>query len=373
MDEFDPNVSNGSCWANVNVALPDEYIPCGNAADGNSHACCHVGDNCLSSNACYHDHFGITYLAGCTNQDFSGPACQDKGVFFNQPWVGLTRCDPDQSLWAGCPEKGDVVGTDPPTANCKCSKGTTLFRDAPTLENIASLPLGLGDTISWFPGHEPTATTLQSSPSSTSKSTLTSVTIPSITPTASGNESSPVDTQVSTPSKPPAKGLSMDEKVGIAVGIGAGVLAIGCIIFMIIKKRKAKNTNDGITGTSGSDQPFSSPVQPDPPVPGFSILPGFKAELPAEPPISRDDTEASLTGSTTMLSIGSSSSRQYIPYRPGSCLAGNRTSLVSQLSSPTQGLPDTPVSAPSSQPSDEPSFDGPGPPRTDRIDTIHEL
>ncbi len=54
MSEINPSVSNGSCWANVNVALEDEYIPCGNVADGNSYACCHYGDNCLASNACYH-------------------------------------------------------------------------------------------------------------------------------------------------------------------------------------------------------------------------------------------------------------------------------------------------------------------------------
>ncbi|KAI1824308.1 hypothetical protein F4861DRAFT_272688 [Xylaria intraflava] len=374
MDDVDPDVSNGSCWANVNVALAEEYIPCGNAADGNSYACCRYGDNCLSSNACYHSHFGITYLAGCTTQDFSGPACQNKGIFVNQSWVGLTRCDPDQNWWAGCPEEKNIVGSNPPTPNCKCSDDALLFEDAPTLENIASLPLRLGGTISWFPGHSPTVATRTGSPLPTSSRAMSSITIPPTSSDGPSQSGPPVPT--STSAVPPATELSTGEKAGIGVSIAGGALAIGCIIAIMVKKWKEKNGNSDLP----SPQHRLSPVQPgpdqnEPPVPMFSVLGGFKAELPADDPLTANaNTTLSLEPNPiSPISTGSTTTRQYIPYRPGVYGPDNRYSTVSQLSSQTQGYADSTVSALSPQPSGEPHNEGIDQSKSERPDTIHEL
>lgn len=53
MSSIDLYISNGTCYANVNVLSGKNFIPCGNAGAGLALQCCNVGDNCLSSNACY--------------------------------------------------------------------------------------------------------------------------------------------------------------------------------------------------------------------------------------------------------------------------------------------------------------------------------
>ncbi|KAI0514557.1 hypothetical protein F5B22DRAFT_232184 [Xylaria bambusicola] len=383
MSKINPNTSSGSCWANVNVALEDEYIPCGNAATGNSYACCHYGDNCLSSNACYHAKFGITYLAGCTSQDFSGPACQNKGQFYNQSWVGLTRCDPDQNSWAGCPEDEGVVGSAPPTANCKCKKDTVLFEDMPMLENIASLPQKLGGSISWFPGHEPTS------------SASTQTTLPTLTQSTSGGSAtesslsasttSPISPTLSTTAEvatatapPPSGGLSPGEKAGIGIGSVLGAAVIASLIFaaILLYRRRAKKETPNFQPFLPTVEP--DPIQPDPPAPSFLALGGFKAELPAEgPPSANSIAPSTIPNSPSPMQSPIQSSAHsitaYQPYHPG-VYANSRHSNVSQISSPAQGYPESLMSTPTPQPSDDTrAGGGRGNPRFGQPDTIHEL
>ncbi|KAI1751764.1 hypothetical protein F4782DRAFT_531273 [Xylaria castorea] len=338
MEGVNLNISNGLCWSNVNVALEDEYIPCGNVDSGNSYACCHYGDNCLSSNACYHETYDITYLAGCTSQDFSSPACQKKGNFFDQSWVGLVRCDPDQTLWAGCPETGDIVGTSPPS-NCKCSKDTILFQDKPRLDNIASLPRSLGGTISWFPNYEPTTAISTYTPSTTATRTTYS-TVVSTTSSDDPTGLSP-QTPTSSAAAPPASGLSIGEKAGIGVGGAFGALAL-IVIAAILQRRKVKSKeNQGSQPSLPTMEP--GPVQYGPHIPGSSVLGGFKAELPADEPRSASTIATSSVPSSPM-SIQSPTPSRYHPYHPG-VYRNNRTSNVSQLSSGTQGYSESLVSA----------------------------
>ncbi|KAI1154607.1 hypothetical protein F4825DRAFT_163170 [Nemania diffusa] len=348
MDGIDLNISNGSCWSNVNVALEDEYIPCGNVADGNSYACCHYGDNCLSSNACYHARFGITYLAGCTTQDFSGPACQNKGDYYNQSWVGLVRCDPDQTSWAGCPEENNVVGSDPPTPNCKCSEDTVLFQDSPMLANIASLPQSLGGTISWFPGHEPTSITTTNTASTTStQATSTTSISSSSSDTAVGSTAT---TSAPSNTTPPTAGLSAGAKAGIGIGsvFGAALIISLIALAATLWRRKAKKkempTSQPPLPTVQVDPVQGQPSGPHPPV--FS---GFKAELPADEPRSASTlSPSSIPNSPTPPGL-SPTSRQYQPYRPG-VYGDTRHSNVSQLSTATYGYPESLVSAASEEP-----------------------
>ncbi|KAI0540653.1 hypothetical protein GGR58DRAFT_521714 [Xylaria digitata] len=376
MAEINPSMSNGSCWANVNVALGIDYIPCGNVADGNSYACCHTSDICLSSSACYNGKFGITYLAGCTSQDFSGPACQHKGQFVNQSWVGLTRCDPDVNSWAGCPEKDNVVGSEPPTANCKCSKDTILFQDKPTLDNNAKLPSLLGGIISWFPGHEPTATILTETPSTTSAQPTHSSTISSMSSDSPTVSSPPTPT--STTPVPLAAGLSTGEKAGIAVGSALGAIAVGCLIFIAIVLYRRKATKKEAL----KPQPFLQtiepvPTQPAPSVPSFVPLGGFKAELPADEPPSAGTIVPSPVSSPPSPANSPdrlTTPRQYQPYRPGN-LGNRRHSDVSQLSSRTQGYPESLISAPTPQlPEERRTGEAEyGHSNTRQPSTIHEL
>ncbi|KAJ3563534.1 hypothetical protein NPX13_g8164 [Xylaria arbuscula] len=318
MADVNLNKSYGSCWSNVNVALEDDYIPCGNADSGNSYACCHYGDNCLSSNACYHGkcefflfymHLvecpgplqsahkgfadGITYLAGCTDQDFSGPACQNKGKFFNQSWVGLTRCDPDKNAWAGCPEEDGVVGSSPPTSNCKCKEETVLFEDMPMLDNIASLPQRLGGSISWFPGHTPTRTSSASTKTSHSSISVsqgsgegtTQSSTDGLTESALPTSiTSPTLATATAPANAHATRLNAGAKAGIAVGSVIGALLVAFLVTILIRKRRAAKANPSVQPFLPTTEPEPEPIQPEPSAPTFSTLGGFKAELPAEGP-----------------------------------------------------------------------------------------
>ncbi|KAI1270461.1 hypothetical protein F5Y18DRAFT_434836 [Xylariaceae sp. FL1019] len=276
MDDIDTNISNGSCWGGVNTPLDDAYIPCGNVADGNSYACCHYGDKCVSSNACFHDHYGVTYLAGCTDKGFDGPACTNKGIYMNQSWVGLQRCDPSKTQWGGCPEKDEIVGISPPTGNCKCSDDTVLFQDDQTLKDIARLPQSLGGTISWYAGHEfhptssETPTTMSTSSTSLSTSSNDSSTMSSIASEPSASNTNPAE------SASPEPGLSTNSKIGIGVGAGVGFLILVCLVAVAVLLRKKK-----------PEESFDTPnITPSPQQPQRQHSPsiyGFKSELPAEP------------------------------------------------------------------------------------------
>ncbi|KAJ8133145.1 hypothetical protein O1611_g481 [Lasiodiplodia mahajangana] len=374
MGDINQNISNGSCWANVNVALGDEYIPCGNVADGNSYACCHYGDNCLSSNACYHMRFGITYLAGCTTKDFSGPACQNKGEFYDQPWVGLVRCDPDQTLWAGCPEEKNVVGSSPPTANCKCSEDTVLFQDKPMLENVASLPQRLGGTISWFPNHKPTTITKTSTQSTTS-SRATHPTSISSTSTDHTAESTP-STPTSPNTAPSATGLSTGEKAGIGIGSAFGAILVICLVAIAVVSLRRRAQKKEIPSSQPSVPTIAyDSAQGDPSVPNSSVFSGFKAELPADEPRSASSMALSSIHSTltpAQSPTHSPASHQYQPYRPG-VYGNNRHSNVSQLSSGTHGYSESLVSALSPPIPEEPSKASTERSKAEQPHIIHEV
>ncbi|KAI0102044.1 hypothetical protein GGR51DRAFT_301757 [Nemania sp. FL0031] len=374
MGDIDQNISNGSCWANVNVALEDEYIPCGNVADGNSYACCHYGDNCLSSNACYHMRFGITYLAGCTTQDFSGPACQNKGKFFDQPWVGLVRCDPDQTLWAGCAEEKNVVGSSPPTANCKCSEDAVLFQDKPMLENVASLPKSLGGTISWFPNHKPTTITK----TNTSSTTSSHATRPTSISSASSGHTAPSTTPTPTSpnAAPPVHELSTGEKAGIGVGSAFGAIVVICLvaIAVVLFRRRAQKKEISSSQPSVPTIAHES-AQGDPSGPNSSVFSGFKAELPADEPRSASTMAVSSIHSPLTPAQSpphSPAPHQYQPYRPG-VYGNNRHSNVSQLSTGTHGYSESLVSAMSPPILEEPPKGATESSKAEQPNIIHEV
>lgn len=56
--DYNPLVTNGTCYFKAGQQMADEYSPCGNAALSN-YWCCQLGDACASENACF--NFGSKY------------------------------------------------------------------------------------------------------------------------------------------------------------------------------------------------------------------------------------------------------------------------------------------------------------------------
>ncbi len=52
MADYNPDISNGTCYYYDGFEANSRYMPCGNAALGHK-SCCESLDTCLSSNACY--------------------------------------------------------------------------------------------------------------------------------------------------------------------------------------------------------------------------------------------------------------------------------------------------------------------------------
>lgn len=75
--ETDPDIVNGDCYIAPNSEADAGFLPCGNALYGHR-SCCAAGDVCLNSRACYNARFGLTYLSGCSDPDYSDPSCPDK-------------------------------------------------------------------------------------------------------------------------------------------------------------------------------------------------------------------------------------------------------------------------------------------------------
>ncbi|KAI2606481.1 uncharacterized protein GGS25DRAFT_501477 [Hypoxylon fragiforme] len=307
---IDPiDISNGTCFYAIDSPAKKDYIPCGNIAVGVDWACCVAGDICLGSRACYHYHFDITYVAGCTDPKFGSPNCPHKGQFSSQQWAGLQRCDPDDSIWAGCPDTGDIPGLKPP-AKCTCDPASELFTDKPKLDNIALLPTSSGGSISWYPGMRPTIDRAGNStpaPTSTGPSTASGSTVPS----TSSYPGSPIVASPDTPSPstvPTTTGstLSVATQAGIGLGVGFGAVLLGCLVYLGLLLRKRKNMrqqgNPFLIGDASSPPyPHQTPssefqrdvlqnglliaATPPPPQPGgLGHAYGFKPELPADEP-----------------------------------------------------------------------------------------
>jgi hypothetical protein len=89
------SVQPPNCYYSANQTLASVFLPCGDPQNGFK-SCCEAGDNCLADNACYSadreqtiyylSHImvakaaidGTTYLAGCTDPEYSDSSCPDK-------------------------------------------------------------------------------------------------------------------------------------------------------------------------------------------------------------------------------------------------------------------------------------------------------
>ncbi|KAL1603832.1 hypothetical protein SLS60_005423 [Paraconiothyrium brasiliense] len=87
------------------------------------------------------------------------------------PWIALTRCDDDESIWGACSQEGNP-STLQPGSFCSCTEVAkftpTAFSDNSVLALFASLPTATGESIKFETGHVPTGNpTSDSSPAET--------------------------------------------------------------------------------------------------------------------------------------------------------------------------------------------------------------
>ncbi|KAK7191631.1 hypothetical protein DPSP01_004764 [Paraphaeosphaeria sporulosa] len=287
MSDLDILVSNGTCYTKAGEKLDESFIPCGNTAFG-FQTCCGAGDNCMADNACFGVHgsgYGsqLTYQAGCTDPDYKDKSCPDKkGI--DQPWIALTRCDDDESVWGACSQEGNP-STLQPGSQCSCTEKAkftpTAFSDSPVLALFASLPTGTGGSIKFETGHVPTGDpTSDSSPAETGSASTggsgsggtnqsASQTGNSATEGSAGNNAMPSRTGAGSlssntssgsdssstgsgsnnggsnnggsndgGSSDSSSGLASGAKIGIGVGVAVGLLLLITIIAAVLLRRR---------------------------------------------------------------------------------------------------------------------------------------
>lgn len=286
MSDYDPDISNGTCYYKDGLRLPSRYIPCGNKALGHK-TCCESLDMCLSSRACYNGQYGVTYLAGCTDPNYQDESCPDKHPyqgtrficmsclllihFIDQSWAGLVLCHPtyndDSNEWIACEDEGLTVSS-PAACSCPSTSRTVAFTDFTTLYNIMSLPASHGGTVTWkdsaaySSAHTGGPTPSEASESSdsttiisTSKSggsiSVSSFTITSVSSfIATSTAVQPSQDEPSAHSSGPGKGAI----IGISFGVFALVMImiiIGWLGWKCLQRRESSGKESVIASTSG--------------------------------------------------------------------------------------------------------------------------
>ncbi|KAL5391628.1 hypothetical protein PMIN03_003213 [Paraphaeosphaeria minitans] len=303
MSDLDILVSNGTCYTKAGEKLDGSFIPCGNAAFG-FQTCCGAGDNCMADNACFGVHgsgYGsqLTYQAGCTDPDYKDESCPDKkGI--DQPWIALTRCDDDESVWGACSQEGNP-STLQPGSQCSCTEKAkftpTAFSDSPVLALFASLPMDTGGSIKFETGHVPTgdptsdfssdetgSASTGSSGSSGSNQSASQTSNGSATQGSAGNNATPSRTGKGTGtlgtntssgtdssdtgsgssnggSNDRSSGLASGAKIGIGVGVAVGLLLlIGIIAAILLRRRKRRRSATAATEIEKGDKKDVSPL-----------------------------------------------------------------------------------------------------------------
>ncbi|KAK2055077.1 hypothetical protein LY76DRAFT_648637 [Colletotrichum caudatum] len=234
-----PFVANGTCFHGPGEAV-DEWFPCGNAALGDK-SCCQGGDMCLSSRACYNGRFGITYLAGCSDPEYSHPSCPDKGAFSDQPWAGLVYCNGTSEEWVACEQSArPTTLTSADACWCPQTPRAVAFADAATLRNVVQLPTALGGSVIWQPGFVPMPTQPgeEAAPTSDPTSDPTSAPPPTTTTTTTGLATTFATTTVG--SSPPPQATETGTRLppgGADAGLTTGGIigvSVGCLVLMAV-------------------------------------------------------------------------------------------------------------------------------------------
>ncbi|EXJ71241.1 uncharacterized protein A1O5_05047 [Cladophialophora psammophila CBS 110553] len=305
MADYNPDISNGTCYYDDSMQANSRYIPCGNAALGHK-SCCESLDMCLSSHACYNGQFGVTYLAGCTDSSYDDPACPRKGDFQEQPWAGLVYCNGTSNEWVACKDEGSTVTTPLPCWCPDVDSRTVAFTDASVLTNIMSLPATLGGRVTWkdadaYSSEHSLTSILTSSDTDTTTSTPTSSSVtdttillsPASTVSAASSTLRSPSASFQTFSAPEAtagaianhSGLSTGQKIGVAFGAAGGAAAMVLFAWLLCTcfRRRAGGRQEQNEPASMREptlpQAERRPTNPEMRSPAWS---GHKSELPAD-------------------------------------------------------------------------------------------
>lgn len=171
-----------------------------------------------------------TYVAGCTDPDYTDPNCPHKDSS-NQQILGLVQCKDSADatgsvVWSGCPGATSKTALGVP-GQCSCS-GTAsgLIIWPSSLSGVASLPKAAGQTISSISQSNTISTSTSASPAPTAK----------VTSAPTSSSSSPASSKTSPNS------LTTAEKAGIGIGVTALALIILTltIVFFIWRRRTGK-------------------------------------------------------------------------------------------------------------------------------------
>lgn len=302
MSAIDLLISNGTCFYAPGVKATDNIIPCGNSAGG-AYQCCEEGDFCLEYNICYNTNHSTTYMAGCTDEEFTSPSCPGKGSMSNQELLNMVQCAGSESggsvVWSACPGPATRTKIGAPQA-CTCSDADNgILTAATSIPAIASLPTATGETISFASGHTPVRKSTVIVTSTAVNGQQTTMTVATAVSTA--GSSTPSSTSSSSSS-----GLSTGAKAGIGVGaaaLGIGLIALAAFFFTWHRRKHAKGGAGGDAAYQPATAPGPEAYQSPPPQyasPGYQynqpVSPmaaaapmgynpghaGFKSELPAE-------------------------------------------------------------------------------------------
>ncbi|KAF7512255.1 hypothetical protein GJ744_001823 [Endocarpon pusillum] len=252
--------------------LPNSYIPCGEIDDG-VQPCCRVGHNCLEAGACYAPDAGMVYTAGCTDRDYASSSCPSKcGI--SAFWVGHSYCNGTSNNWSCCDNQhGDTLNQQFFPYNneqqCWCPEENAMigFHAPKTIPDVAYLDLEHPGSISYFPGHTPSAalggSSTAASPASTTSDTDSSTTFTTSTmQTSESSSSSSRNSNPNTNTNSPASntafpsngssashsadpdstsspltsdpGLPTGTKIGIGVGAGAGAVILASLLYLLL-------------------------------------------------------------------------------------------------------------------------------------------
>ncbi|KUI71191.1 hypothetical protein VM1G_06994 [Cytospora mali] len=293
---LNPDIANGTCYYAYNRAAGSELVPCGNSGIANV-ACCFGGDYCDSSSSCYDNDTGNSYLAGCTDPEYTDSSCPWKSdEFADQEWVGIIRCDAidktaDEWAWAGCSVPTSAYTSLERLGSCDCTSKATLFRDRQALLRHASVPRTVGGTISWVSGYEVTAATTTpglSSPASTGLSAGTA--------SSTGSGAAFASATGAAASTTGSGSLSAGVRAGIAVGsVGAALSVLAVAVMAVLHRRRRRGNGSGgeggdilPTASAGPGvEPYQSQVTVAQTLNGAGRMPppaysGYKTELPAD-------------------------------------------------------------------------------------------
>ncbi|OCT52327.1 hypothetical protein CLCR_08631 [Cladophialophora carrionii] len=267
MGDYNPDISNGTCYYYDGYEADSRYIPCGNAA--------------------------------------LGPKLSP-----DEQWVGLVYCNGTSNQWVACDEKetGSTTVTKPSYCWCPDEESRTVaFSDSSVLKNIMSLPATKGQTVTWKDADAWTTehslasalgsaldTDTTTSTSSSSRSSSTESVSTSTTPASTSQGPSTTKPPFSTfaapaaTSAPPAtsSGLSTGAKVGIALGSVIGTAALALLAWLTLACMRRRSQKKGAKAEEPPPmreptlpQVERQPTDPDLRSPAWS---GHKSELPAD-------------------------------------------------------------------------------------------